>query len=75
LSPGVVGARQPVCDSVHTNGCNHLRNLHLKEQEVAMSKWIVAVIAIAIGVSLSYVGVYQAKIAHNPAHVHMKRTG
>jgi hypothetical protein len=40
-----------------------------------MSKWIVAVIAIAIGVSLSYVGVYQAKIAHNPAHVHMKRTG
>jgi len=40
-----------------------------------MTKWIVAVIAIAIGVSLSYVGVYQAQVAHNPVHVHMKRTG
>jgi hypothetical protein len=40
-----------------------------------MTKWIVAAIAITIGVSLSFVGVYQARIAHNPAHVHMKRTG
>jgi hypothetical protein len=40
-----------------------------------MTKLIVAAIAIAIGVSLSSIGVYQAKVAHNPAHVHMKRTG
>jgi hypothetical protein len=40
-----------------------------------MKKLIVAAIAIAIGVSLSYVGVYQAKVAHNPMHVHAKRTG
>ena len=40
-----------------------------------MTKLIVAAIAIAIGISLSSLGVYQAKIAHNPAHVHAKRTG
>jgi hypothetical protein len=40
-----------------------------------MTKLIVAAIAIAIGVSLSSIGVYQAKVAHNPAHVNMKRTG
>ena len=40
-----------------------------------MTKWIVAAIAITIGVSLSTLGVYQAKFAHNPAHVHVKRTG
>lgn len=40
-----------------------------------MTKYIVAAVAIAIGISLSYVGVYQAQVAHNPAHVHSKRTG
>lgn len=40
-----------------------------------MTKWIVAAVAIVTALSLSYVGVYQAKIAHNPAHVHVKRTG
>ena len=40
-----------------------------------MTKFIVAVIAIAIGISLSSIGVYQAKVAHNPMHVHTKRTG
>jgi hypothetical protein len=40
-----------------------------------MTKWIVAAIAITIGVSLSSLGVYQAKIAHHPTHVQMKRTG
>ena len=40
-----------------------------------MTKLIVAAIAIAIGISLSSLGVYQAKIAHNPAHAHAKRTG
>ena len=40
-----------------------------------MTKLIVAAIAIAIGVGLSSIGVYQAKVAHNPAHVPMKRTG
>jgi hypothetical protein len=40
-----------------------------------MTKLIVAAIAIAIGISLSSLGVYQAKVAHNPVHVHVKRTG
>ena len=40
-----------------------------------MTKLIVAAVAIAIGISFSCVGVYQAKVAHNPAHVHAKRTG
>ena len=40
-----------------------------------MTKWIVAAIAITIGISLSYVGIYQAQIAHHPTHVYMKRTG
>jgi len=40
-----------------------------------MTKLIVAAIAIAIGISLSMVGVYQAQVAHNPVHVHSKRTG
>lgn len=40
-----------------------------------MTKVVVAAIAIAIGLSFSLVGVYQAKVAHNPAHVSAKRTG
>ena len=65
-----------VCDRGHTRGCNRLLKLHFLEQEEdAMTRLIVAAIAIAIGISFSYVGVYQAKVAHNPAHVHTKRTG
>ena len=40
-----------------------------------MTKLAVAAIAIAIGLSLSLVGVYQAKVAHNPVHISAKRTG
>ena len=40
-----------------------------------MTKLLVAVGAIAIAISLSYVGVHQAKVANNPAHVHTKRIG
>ena len=40
-----------------------------------MTKLAVAVIAIAIGFSLSLIGVYQAQVAHHPAHVVSKRTG
>ncbi len=40
-----------------------------------MTRLIVAAVAIAIGVSLSSIGVYQAKVAHNPAYAHTKRTG
>ena len=64
-----------VCDNGHTRGCNRLRKLHLESREVAMTRLIVAAIAIAIGISFSCVGVYQAQVAHNPAHVHTKRTG
>ena len=40
-----------------------------------MTKLLVALAAIAIAFSLTLVGVYQAKLAHNPAQVHAKRTG
>ena len=40
-----------------------------------MTKLIVAAVAIAIGISFSFIGVYQAQVAHNPAPIHMKRTG
>lgn len=41
----------------------------------SVTKLIVAAAAIAIGISLSFIGVYQAQVAHNPTHVHTKRTG
>ena len=40
-----------------------------------MTKLIVAFAAIALAFSLTLVGVYQAKLAHNPAQVHSKRLG
>ena len=40
-----------------------------------MTNLVVAAIAIAIGVSLSLVGMYQAKVADHPAHVSTKRAG
>lgn len=40
-----------------------------------MTKLFVAAVAIAIGISFSFVGVYQAQVAHHPAHAWTKRTG
>jgi hypothetical protein len=40
-----------------------------------MTRLIAALTAIAIAFSLTLVGVYQAKVAHNPAHMRSKRVG